>query len=58
MLMLFNDVSNFSVLENLAWITNTVKLNFGMKKEQKNVTPQRKFNFHCVAKREKWNFHY
>jgi len=27
-----------------------------MKKEQKNVTPQRKFNSHYVAKREKCNF--
>ena len=51
-LMLYADVQNYSILENLAWNANTVKLNFGMKKEQKNVIPQRKFNSHCVAKRE------
>jgi len=56
--MIFNDVQNFSILENLAWNANTVNLNFGIKKEQKNVTPQRKFNSHCVIERKKCKFHY
>jgi len=55
MLLFCNDVQNYSILENLAWNANTVKLNFGMKKEQKNVTPQRKLNSHCVVKRESPN---
>ena len=57
-LMLYADVQNYSILENLAWNANTVKLNCGMKKEQKKVTHKRKFNSHCVVKREKSKFHY
>ena len=45
MLMIFNDVQNFSILENLAWNANTIKLNFGMKKEQKKCNTSKEVQF-------------